>query len=48
MLILFVVEGVETNPGRTGEQNKIVQILSYIKNKEKGSKTVQKPLQSRN
>jgi hypothetical protein len=39
----LVTEGVETNPGRKGEEDKTVQILSYVKNKEKEVKPYRSP-----
>jgi hypothetical protein len=38
--VLFVIGGVEMNPGPTVEQGKIDHILAYVKNQEKESKII--------
>jgi hypothetical protein len=39
---------VETNAGQTGEQNKVKQIFSHVKDKGKESKALQKHIKNHN
>jgi hypothetical protein len=43
-----LIGGVETNPGQAGEQDKVKQIFSHVKDKEKESKALEKHMKNHN